>query len=176
MDWLAEGGQCYPMLWAATLESIPNGPWTDFLKCGFFLCHHRSCPYHSYPSVFSAQQPQLSFKMFIRSCHISAQNLLMVSHLRANVKSPWPVRFCITLMPPPSPISLLTSHTLLSLTLWLLPPYVFRTLQTCSCFRVFLLAIFSAWNPLPSDISAWLTVLPLCSNTTLSVKLSLTTV
>lgn len=50
----------------------------------------------------------------------------------------------------------LSSISYFSFPLWLWPPYISRTLQTCSCLRAFLLADFSAWNPL--HISAWLTV------------------
>ena len=99
MDWLAKGGQHYeqPLLRVFLMALEPIFYLMQFLSLSSSFLSLL------FLSVFSAQQPQFSFKMFIRSCHMFAQSLLVVSHLRVNVKSPWTVRFCIILMPFPSP-------------------------------------------------------------------------
>ena len=99
MDWLAKGGQHYeqPLLRVFLMALEPIFYLMQFLSLSSSFLSLL------FLSVFSAQQPQFSFKMFIRSCHMFAQSLLVVSHLRVNVKSPWTVRFCIILMPLPSP-------------------------------------------------------------------------
>ena len=104
MAWLAKGGQCHelPLLrvFLMDLELF------FFNMISFFviliLTLIISIPVCSQLSSYS--------QMFIGSCHIFAQNLLTVSHLRVNF-SLWRVRFHIVLMPPPSHISLFPSHT-----------------------------------------------------------------
>lgn len=71
---------------APTPQGVPGGRELIFLNAVSLLVVIVLTLYHSCPRVFSAQQPWLSFKMLIRSCHVFAQNLLMVSHLRVKVK------------------------------------------------------------------------------------------